>query len=115
MTSTRLPTIQRGQAFVSQVIKTVRNWPFWKNFVKECRIPVSEMDALRFACNAINVGRHILLNEISAKLSQRLEGCGFLVVQVRLTEFLKAGGAAKCLVLRLSELNATHSGVEVEQ
>jgi hypothetical protein len=31
-------------------------------------------------------------------------------VQVRLTEFLKAGGAAKCLVLRLSELDATHSG-----
>jgi len=79
------------------------------HYPKKCRIPVSEMDALRFACNAINVGRHILLNEISADLSQRLEGCGFLVVQVRLTEFLKAGGAAKCLVLRLSELDATHS------
>jgi hypothetical protein len=25
-----------------------------------------------------------------------------------LTEFLKAGGAAKCLVLRLSEMNVTH-------
>jgi len=79
------------------------------HYPKKCRIPVSEMDALRFACNAINVGRHILLNEISGDLSQRLEGCGFLVVQVRLTEFLKAGGAAKCLVLRLSELDATHS------
>jgi len=25
-----------------------------------------------------------------------------------LTEFLKAGGAAKCLVLRLSEMDVTH-------
>jgi N-dimethylarginine dimethylaminohydrolase len=31
------------------------------------------------------------------------------VVQVSLTEFLKAGGAAKCLVLRLSELDVTHA------
>jgi N-dimethylarginine dimethylaminohydrolase len=30
-------------------------------------------------------------------------------VQVELTEFLKAGGAAKCLVLRLSEMDITHA------
>jgi hypothetical protein len=30
------------------------------------------------------------------------------VIQVDLTEFLKAGGAAKCLVLRLSEMDVTH-------
>lgn len=73
------------------------------------RIPVLEEDALRFACNAINVGRLILLNEISADLSCRLQARGFDVVQVRLTEFLKAGGAAKCLALRLSEMDVTHS------
>ncbi len=33
---------------------------------------------------------------------------GFRVIQVPLTEFLKAGGAAKCLVLRLSEMEVTH-------
>lgn len=73
------------------------------------RIVVSEADALRFACNAVNVGRHIILNEVSADLSQRLASCGFSVTQVRLTEFLKAGGAAKCLVLRLSEMDVTHA------
>jgi N-dimethylarginine dimethylaminohydrolase len=65
-------------------------------------------DALRFACNAINVGKTILLNEVSAQLTWRLEAHGFRVIQVPLTEFLKAGGAAKCLVLRLSEMEATH-------
>jgi hypothetical protein len=28
---------------------------------------------------------------------------------VDLSEFMKAGGAAKCLVLRLSEMDVTHS------
>jgi len=55
------------------------------------------------------VGRVIVLNEISVELSGRLEALGFCVVQVPLTEFLKAGGAAKCLVLRLSELDVTHA------
>ncbi len=77
-------------------------------YPEERRIAVCEADALRFACNAINVGRMILLNEISSELCHRLEACGFQVEQVRLTEFLKAGGAAKCLVLRLSEMDATH-------
>ena len=73
------------------------------HYPKANRIAVDEADALRFACNAVNVGRKILLNEISAQLCTELESRGFSVVQVKLTEFLKAGGAAKCLVLRLSE------------
>jgi ornithine--oxo-acid transaminase len=78
-------------------------------YPKERRIRVGETDALRFACNAINVGGLILLNQISSELAGRLEMCGFHVEQVQLTEFLKAGGAAKCLVLRLSEMDATHA------
>jgi len=80
----------------------------------EKRIAASTDDALRFACNAINVGKTILLNEVSKQLSARLESRGFIVIQVPLTEFLKAGGAAKCLVLRLSELEATHGSVTLQ-
>jgi ornithine--oxo-acid transaminase len=36
-------------------------------------------------------------------LSGQLEQLGFKVIQVELTEFLKAGGAAKCLVMKLSK------------
>ncbi|MGC2109326.1 MAG: arginine deiminase-related protein [Candidatus Korobacteraceae bacterium] len=75
----------------------------------EKRICVTEADALRFACNAINIGRTILLNQISDGLRDQLQSRGFRVVQVLLTEFLKAGGAAKCLALRLSEMDVTHS------
>ena len=69
---------------------------------------MSEADALRFACNAVNVGRKIVLNQISDELREQLESLGFCVEQVLLTEFLKAGGAAKCLALRLSEMEITH-------
>jgi ornithine--oxo-acid transaminase len=66
------------------------------------RIVVSEMDASRFACNAINIDCTVLLNEISSELTKRLESIGFNVVPIALDEFLKAGGAAKCLVMKLS-------------
>jgi N-dimethylarginine dimethylaminohydrolase len=68
----------------------------------EKRILVSEADALCFACNAITVGRTIILNEISRELTARLESKNFHVIQVALSEFLKAGGAAKCLVMKLT-------------
>jgi ornithine--oxo-acid transaminase len=79
-----------------------------QHYPAEKRILVSESDALRFACNAINLGKTILLNQISDDLAARLLVLGYQVTQVELTEFLKAGGAAKCLVLRLSEMDVTH-------
>lgn len=71
-------------------------------FPAEKRIVVNEAAALCFACNVINVGNTVILNEISRELSDQLETRGFHVVQTRLSEFLKAGGAAKCLVMKLS-------------
>jgi N-dimethylarginine dimethylaminohydrolase len=69
----------------------------------EKRIIVAEADAVCFACNAINVDRTIILNNISTDLRQQLEARGFDIIEVTLTEFLKAGGAAKCLVMKLSQ------------
>lgn len=67
----------------------------------EKRIAVEERDAACFACNAINLGTTIILNEISDQLAGELQKNGFEPVQVELSEFLKAGGAAKCLVMKL--------------
>jgi len=71
-------------------------------YTAEKRIAVGEEDALAFACNAVNLGKTIVLNCISADLKQELRERGFEVIQVRLDEFLKAGGAAKCLVMKLT-------------
>lgn len=69
----------------------------------EQRIAASEADAVRFACNAVNVGPGIVLNQAGPDLRRRLEAAGFAVRETPLTEFLKSGGGAKCLTLRLTE------------
>jgi lysine-ketoglutarate reductase/saccharopine dehydrogenase-like protein (TIGR00300 family) len=67
------------------------------------RIAIGEEDAVNFSCNAVNIDRTIVLNKASNKLKQRLDAAGFQVIETPLTEFLKAGGAAKCLTLRVTE------------
>ncbi|NET36907.1 MAG: TIGR00300 family protein [Cyanothece sp. SIO1E1] len=67
------------------------------------RIPIEEPDAVNFACNAVNINQVVVLNQASSTLKQRLHQVGFEVIETPLTEFLKAGGAAKCLTLRVTE------------
>ena len=69
----------------------------------EKRIAVSERDAVNFACNAVNINRLVVMNQASDPLKQQLAQVGFEVIETPLTEFLKAGGASKCLTLRLTE------------
>lgn len=69
----------------------------------EKRIVVDEVDAVRFACNSVNVDRVIVMNAASDNLKAALDAKGFSVVETPLTEFLKAGGAAKCLTLKTVE------------
>jgi N-dimethylarginine dimethylaminohydrolase len=65
-------------------------------------IDVSERDAVGFACNAAPVGRDLVMHAgVSSALRRRLDRLGFRVRPVDLSEFLKAGGSAKCLILRL--------------
>lgn len=71
--------------------------------VTEELIDVGEADARRFVCNAILVGRTLVMQAgASSSLRRRLKHRGFDILTIDLSEFLKAGGSAKCLVLRLS-------------
>ncbi|NJO73165.1 MAG: TIGR00300 family protein [Leptolyngbyaceae cyanobacterium RM1_406_9] len=80
------------------------------------RIAVEEADAINFACNAVNIERTIVMNVASDSLKERLAKVGFEVIETPLTEFLKAGGAAKCLTLRVTEPvePAVHASAAVE-
>ncbi|MBT9316731.1 bifunctional arginine dihydrolase/ornithine cyclodeaminase [Leptothoe spongobia] len=83
---------------------TYSNHLIERRICSEKRIPVDDVDAVNFACNAVNVGQIIVMNSASDSLKQTLAARGFTVIETPLTEFLKAGGAAKCLTLRLTEL-----------
>ena len=64
-------------------------------------IAVSAEEAVSFSCNAVVVGRTVVLHQGAPKLARSLREAGFGVRSLPLTEFIKAGGSAKCLTLRL--------------
>jgi N-dimethylarginine dimethylaminohydrolase len=64
-------------------------------------IPVVAAEAQRFACNAVVVGRTVITNTGCPQLHAHLRERGFTTVETPLDEFVKAGGSAKCLTLRL--------------
>ena len=64
-------------------------------------IPVAQEEAQRFACNAVVVDRTVITNTGCPELRSRLEALGFATYETPLSEFVKAGGSAKCLTLRL--------------
>jgi N-dimethylarginine dimethylaminohydrolase len=72
------------------------------NVPEEKRLTVTSQEARNFACNAVQIGRFVFLNQPSDRLSEALKRRGFEVVGLDLSEFLKAGGSAKCLTLRLN-------------
>ena len=68
---------------------------------EEKRIAVGAADALQFACNAVDLDGRVIMNGASQELQARLRAAGFTPVLTPLSEFLKAGGTAKCLTLKL--------------
>lgn len=64
-------------------------------------ITVEQAEAERFACNAVVIGRTVITNTGCDGLHTALSQKGFTPVGTPLDEFVKAGGSAKCLTLRL--------------
>lgn len=71
-----------------------------KQFIKN-PIPVGRRDAFNFACNGLRVGQTIVLNKASRSLKGKLARLDYDVIEAPTTEFMKAGGSVKCLVLKL--------------
>lgn len=65
------------------------------------RIFLTEAEACQFACNAVVVGGHVFMNRGNTRLVHELKAFGLQVHEVALDEFIKAGGSARCLTMRL--------------
>lgn len=68
---------------------------------KHRRLVVPTVEALRFACNAVCVAKHIALPSGCPETMALLEARGYVTHPLPLDEFIKAGGSAKCLTLAL--------------
>lgn len=64
-------------------------------------IRVSPEDAVHFVCNAVVLGTDVVLPAGCSTTYKALAARGFTAHPVPLSEFIKAGGAAKCLSLKL--------------
>ncbi len=62
---------------------------------------VSDADANNFACNAVSVGDDVILHKASDALKSALDKKKYNVIEVEVSEFLKAGGSCKCMTLDL--------------
>jgi len=63
-------------------------------------IEITEKQALSFCCNAVCIDSTIFM-PVDVDLYNKLKKLAYIVEQFDLREFLKSGGSAKCLVLRL--------------
>ncbi len=64
-------------------------------------IEVTPEEVATFACNSVVIGEWVLMNTGAPRLCAALAARGLSCVTTELSEFLKAGGAAKCLTLAL--------------
>lgn len=70
-------------------------------------IDLTPEEGEKFCANAVCLKRIIHMNESTPRLRNVLEKLDFMVQETPLSEFMKAGGGAKCLTLSLGEV-ATH-------
>jgi N-dimethylarginine dimethylaminohydrolase len=77
-------------------------------------IEVGLDDALALACNAVEVGDALVMHSASRALRERLQFAGYRVFTTELDEFIRAGGSARGLTLRLDDGPAVAAGVEPE-
>jgi N-dimethylarginine dimethylaminohydrolase len=65
-------------------------------------IAVPEEEAVRFACNSISIGRNVILPSECPKTMELLNRFGYNPIPVAMSEFIKSGGACKCLTLEIA-------------
>src|SRR5437763_8275545 len=80
----------------------------------EDRLQLSLEDGCRLAANAVCLGRTLVLSDAGARLRAQLEERGYCVVATPLPSFLRSGGAAFCLALRLDRRSVPLSAVAPE-
>jgi N-dimethylarginine dimethylaminohydrolase len=62
---------------------------------------LTDTEALSFTANSVVVGTTVVMPEVPPRVGRQLEAWGFDPVAVDVGEFLKAGGACRCLTLAL--------------
>jgi arginine dihydrolase len=84
------------EAFTAQGLAVIRD-----RVASDQLIELAIEDSVRLAANAVCVGESVVMSACSDTLRQRLAERGYRVVATPLGSFLRSGGSAFCLTLRL--------------
>ena len=80
-------------------------WDTYGQRVMEALVPeplvLEAEEAERFVANSVVVGRTVLMPACPPRIGRQLEAWSFTPVELDVSEFLKAGGACRCLTLAL--------------
>jgi N-dimethylarginine dimethylaminohydrolase len=89
------------QAFTRAGLAEIRD-----RVATEDRIEIGMADGCRLAANAVSIDHTLVLSECSAALHSRLAERGYRISATPLPSFLRSGGSAFCLTLRLDRRSA---------
>ncbi|MBI2862349.1 MAG: hypothetical protein HYX89_05990, partial [Chloroflexi bacterium] len=64
-------------------------------------IAIGEEEAMAFACNAVAIDGTMVMSSGASRLPHLLQEMGYRVIEVEVSEFVKAGGGVRCLTLEL--------------
>ena len=78
------------------------------------RIEIAMEDGCRLAANAVALGNTLIMSGCSRRLRAELGERGYEIVTTPLSSFLRSGGSAFCLTLRLDRRSVPLSGVAPE-
>lgn len=67
----------------------------------EC-IDVSDFEAECFVCNSVVIGKQVIMPSGCDVVASELQSRGFNVICCNFSEFMKAGGAGRCLTLQIA-------------
>ncbi|GMT06173.1 hypothetical protein PENTCL1PPCAC_28347, partial [Pristionchus entomophagus] len=64
-------------------------------------VPVTAEDAGFFSCNAVVVGKNVIMNHTTTRVAKTIEKIGYNPIFIDMGEFIKAGGSSKCCTLQI--------------
>ena len=81
-------------AFSSEALQKIRS-------ISQKEFSVPEEEAMNFACNAVVIEKNVVLPEGCPKTENILKENGYTTFALPMSEYIKSGGACKCLTLKL--------------
>jgi N-dimethylarginine dimethylaminohydrolase len=104
---TALCPLPRGEVmFVPSAFTREGKATIYERTESSQRIEVGIDDAYQLAANAVCIGDVLVLSDCGDRLHSHLKERGYRVLTTPLRSFLRSGGAAFCLTLRLDRLSS---------